>query len=320
MRWLVTGGAGYIGSVVAATLLAAGDDVVIVDDLSTGHEDAVPAGASLHRCDVTDMSAVFDHWTFDGVLHFAARSVVGESVVDPALYWRNNVGGTLALLAQMRAHGVDRIVFSSTAAVYGDSEAMPIEETAPTAPTNPYGAGKLAIDLALADHARAYGMAAVSLRYFNVAGALIGAAESFGERHSPETHLIPLALSAAAGERGELQLFGTDYPTADGTCVRDYVHVVDLAEAHVKALSVGEAGRHRVINLGSGSGYSVRDVVRAVEQVTGSTVPVREVGRRAGDPAVLIASNARAAAELGWKPSRDLSQMVDDAWQFRRVG
>lgn len=320
MRWLVTGGAGYIGSVVAAQLLAAGDDVVIVDNLSTGHEDAVPAGASFHRCDVTEMTAVFDQWSFDGVLHFAARSIVGESVTDPALYWHNNVGGSLALLAQMRAHDVRRIVFSSTAATYGDSETIPIEETAPTLPTNPYGAGKLAVDLALADHARAYGLAAVSLRYFNVAGALLGTSESFGERHAPETHLIPLALSAAAGERGELQLFGTDYPTPDGTCIRDYVHVVDLAEAHVKALSAGDHGEHRVINLGSGSGYSVREVVQAVQQVTGRTVPVREVGRRAGDPAVLIASNARAAAELGWKPSRDLTQMVDDAWRFRRVG
>lgn len=320
MRWLVTGGAGYIGSVVAAQLLTAGHDVVVADNLSTGHEDAVPAGASFHRSDVTDLGAVFDQWAFDGVLHFAARSVVGESVTDPALYWRNNVGGSLALLEHMRAHDVRRIVFSSTAATYGDSETVPIEETAPTNPTNPYGAGKLAVDLALADHARAYNLTAVSLRYFNVAGALIGASESFGERHTPETHLIPLALSAAAGERGELQLFGTDYPTPDGTCIRDYVHVVDLADAHIRALSVGEPGQHRVINLGSGSGYSVREVVHAVEQVTGSPVPVRETARRAGDPAVLIASNARAAAELGWKPSRDLSHMVDDAWRFGRVG
>lgn len=319
MRWLVTGGAGYIGSVVAAQLLAAGHDVVVADDLSTGHEDAVPAGASFHRCDVTELGPVFGQWTFDGVLHFAARSIVGESVLDPALYWRNNVGGSLALLEQMRRHDVGRIVFSSTAATYGGGADVPIQETAPTAPANPYGSGKLAVDLALADHARAYGLTAVSLRYFNVAGALLGSAESFGERHSPETHLIPLALSAAAGDGPELQVFGTDYSTPDGTCVRDYVHVVDLADAHMKALSVGGPGDHLVINLGSGSGYSVREVVQAVGRVTGRPVPVRETGRRTGDPAVLVASNARAADRLGWKPSRDLTQMVDDAWRFRRV-
>ena len=316
MRWLVTGGAGYIGSVVAAQLLAAGHDVVVADNLATGHQSAVPSGATFDRADVSELDAVFGQWNFDGVLHFAARSVVGDSVSDPALYWRNNLGGSLALLDTMRAHGVGRLVFSSTAAVYGNCETIPIVETAPTTPTNPYGAGKLAVDLALADYAAAYGMTAVSLRYFNVAGALIDGHTAYGERHAPETHLIPLALAAAAGDRGELLLYGTDYPTPDGTCIRDYVHVVDLADAHIRALSVGAPGEHRVVNLGSGSGYSVREVVRAVEEVTGKTVPLRETDRRAGDPAVLIASNARAGAELGWRPERDLTAMVDDAWQF----
>ncbi|HEV7193414.1 MAG TPA: UDP-glucose 4-epimerase GalE [Jatrophihabitantaceae bacterium] len=320
MRWLVTGGAGYIGSVVAAQLLSADHDVVVADDLSTGHQDAVPPGAAFHRCDVTEVGPLFEQWSFDGVLHFAARSIVGESVTDPALYWRNNVGGTLALLDTMRAHDVSRIVFSSTAATYGDSAHVPIDESAPTIPTSPYGAGKLAIDLALADHARAYGMCAVSLRYFNVAGALLHGQVGYGERHRPETHLIPLALRSAAGEAGPLQLFGTDYPTPDGTCIRDYVHVVDLADAHIRALSVGHPGEHRVINLGSGSGSSVREVLHAVEKVTGRSVPLNETGRRAGDPAVLVASNTRAAHDLGWRPQRDLTQMVDDAWQFSRVG
>jgi UDP-glucose 4-epimerase len=316
MRWLVTGGAGYVGSVVSAQLLSAGHDVVVADDLSTGHQDAVPPGATFHRADVADLGAVFDQWSFDGVLHFAARSIVGESVQDPALYWRNNVAGTLALLETMRAHDVLRIVFSSTAATYGDSKTMPIDETAPTVPTNPYGAGKLAVDLALADHAHAYGMSAISLRYFNVAGALVGADGSYGERHVVETHLIPLALRSASGDAGPLQLFGTDYPTPDGTCIRDYIHVLDLADAHISSLAAARAGEHLVINLGSGSGYSVREVVQAVEQVTGRAVPVREVDRRAGDPAVLVASNARAAAELDWHPKLDLTRMVADAWQF----
>jgi UDP-glucose 4-epimerase len=320
MRWLVTGGAGYIGSVVSAQLLSAGHDVVVVDNLSTGHQDAVPAAATFHRADVADLGAVFDQWTFDGVVHFAARSIVGESVTEPALYWRNNVAGTLALLETMRAHDVSRIVFSSTAAVYGQTTAASIEETAPTVPTNPYGAGKLAVDLALADHARAYGMCAVSLRYFNVAGALLDDTGSYGERHQPETHLIPLALRVAAGEAAGLQIYGTDYPTPDGTCIRDYIHVIDLADAHIRALAVGTAGEHRVINLGSGTGYSVREVVQAVERVTGRPVPADEADRREGDPPTLIASNALAARELGWRPERDLTQMVADAWQFDRRG
>ncbi|MDP9091834.1 MAG: UDP-glucose 4-epimerase GalE [Actinomycetota bacterium] len=319
MRLLVTGGAGYVGSVVTARLLAAGHDVIVVDDLSTGHADAVPAGATFHRAQLTDLSGVLDAaaldgTTLDGVLHFAARSLVGESALDPAGYWHNNVGGTLALLDAMRSHGIARIVFSSTAAVYGQPEQTPIEESAPTAPTNPYGASKLAVDLALASYAGAYDMTAVSLRYFNVAGALYGGATGYGERHRLETHLIPLALRARTSQ--PLKIFGTDYPTPDGTCVRDYVHVVDLADAHIRALTHGQPGEHHVFNLGSGSGYSVREVIEAVSAVTGRRVPVQIAPRRPGDPAILVAANARAESVLGWVPKRQLTEMVEDASRF----
>jgi UDP-glucose 4-epimerase len=314
MRLLVTGGAGYIGSVVTARLLAAGHDVTVVDDLSTGHADAVPAGARFHRAQITDLADVLDGTQLDGVLHFAARSLVGESVLDPAGYWHNNVGGTLALLDAMRTRGIARIVFSSTAAVYGEPERTPIEEAAPTAPTNPYGASKLAVDLALANYARAYDMTAVSLRYFNVAGALHESDASYGERHRVETHLIPLALRATASQ--PLKIYGTDYPTPDGTCVRDYIHVVDLADGHIRALTHGEPGQHHVFNLGSGSGYSVREVVDAVGAVTGRAVPVQIAPRRPGDPATLVAANKRAENILGWVPKRDLTQMVEDASRF----
>jgi UDP-glucose 4-epimerase len=315
MRVLVTGGAGYIGSVVVAMLLDAGHEVTALDDLSTGHEDAVAPGAGFVKASITEAGAVLAERRYDAVVHFAARSLVGESVEHPDRYWHNNVGGTLALLDAMRANGVGRIVFSSTAATYGEPTAVPIVEDAPAAPTNPYGASKLAVDLALGDYARAYGMAAVSLRYFNVAGALLGSDTAYGERHAVETHLIPIALQVAGGTRAALDIYGTDYPTPDGTCIRDYVHVVDLGDAHLRALTAAGPG-HRVINLGSGSGYSVRQVVEAVRRATGQPVPVREADRRAGDPAVLIASNARAADELGWTPTRDLDQMVADAWGF----
>ncbi|MDT4944250.1 MAG: UDP-glucose 4-epimerase [Pseudonocardiales bacterium] len=316
MRVLVTGGAGYIGSVVAAQLLAAGHEVVAVDDLSTGHADAVPPGVTLERMGVAELADVLGGWSVEAVLHFAAKSLVAESVQHPDRYWHNNVLGTVALLDAMRAAGVPRIVFSSSAATYGDVAEMPIDERAPTRPTSPYGASKLAVDLALADYARAYGLTAVSLRYFNVAGALHAAdGGSYGERHSVETHLIPVALRAVTGETA-LAMYGTDYPTPDGTCVRDYIHVVDLADAHLRALGVGAAGEHRVINLGSGMGYSVRQVIDTVREVTGRPLAVREEARRAGDPATLIASNALAASVLGWRPERDLRRMVADAWRF----
>ena len=319
MRVLVTGGAGYIGSVVSARLLAEGHEVVVVDDLSTGHADAVPAGAEFHQLSITGLDPVLGDWAVDAVIHFAAKSLVGESVVDPGPYWRNNVVGTVALLDSLRAHGVPRIVFSSSAATYGQAEQQPIREDAPTHPGNPYGASKLAIDLALADYAHAYGLAATSLRYFNVAGALLNPeGQSFGERHVTETHLIPNALRAAGGTGSALSLFGTDYPTADGTCVRDYIHVIDLADAHVSALRAGVPGEHQIVNLGSGAGSSVREVLTAVGEVTGREVPVREVARRVGDPPVLVASNEYAASLLDWRPTRDLTTMVADAWQFEQ--
>jgi UDP-glucose 4-epimerase len=319
MRVLVTGGAGYIGSVVTAILLAEGHEVVVVDDLSTGHADAVAPGAQFHQLSVAELGARVPDWGVESVIHFAARSLVGESSTNPSLYWRNNVVGTVALLDALNAAGVGRIVFSSTAATYGDAEQQPIPEDAPARPTSPYGSTKLAIDLALADYARAYGMAPVSLRYFNVAGALhTRDGRSYGERHVNETHLIPNALRAAAGSGGTLSLFGTDYPTVDGTCVRDYIHVVDLADAHLRALSAATPGVHHVVNLGSGQGHTVREVLDTVEQVTGSAVPVVEAPRRPGDVAVLIASNAKAAALLGWQPTRNLEAMIDDAWRFER--
>jgi UDP-glucose 4-epimerase len=254
------------------------------------------------------------------VIHFAAKSLVGESVAEPARYWRTNVVGTVALLDSLRAHGIDRIVFSSSAATYGQSKEQPIREDAPTAPTSAYGSSKLAVDLALADYARAYGLGAISLRYFNVAGALrTPEGRYYGERHTTETHLIPNALRAASGTGEALPLFGTDYPTPDGTCVRDYIHVVDLAHAHVQSLGVAAPGIHQIVNLGSGSGNSVREVLRTVRAVTGSDVPVAEAPRRPGDPPVLIASNDRAADLLGWRPTLSLRAMVEDAWEFHNA-
>jgi UDP-glucose 4-epimerase len=251
----------------------------------------------------------------EAVLHFAARSLVGESVTDPGRYWDGNVGATLALLEVMRTAGVPRLVFSSTAATYGQPEAVPILETAPAQPVNPYGASKLAIDHMLTGWAAAHGLGALSLRYFNVAGAWEGARE----RHDPETHLVPNALAVPAGRRDALDVYGDDYPTPDGTCVRDYIHVADLGEAHLLALDAVQPGTHDVVNLGSGSGYSVLEVVEAVRDVTGHPVPIRWAPRRAGDPPTLVASNARAREVLGWEPVRDLRTMVRDAWEALRA-
>jgi UDP-glucose 4-epimerase len=312
MKLLVTGGAGYIGSVVGALLLEAGHQVTVLDDCSSGHADAVPTGAAFVSGALEMAGEVLDP-SFDGVLHFAAKSLVGESVRKPHLYWRNNVGGTLALLDAMRRHGVRRIVFSSTAATYGEPTEIPITEATPPVPTNPYGASKLAVDHMLGSEARAYDLAAISLRYFNVAGAY----GRYGERHDPETHLVPNLLAVAAGDAENAQLFGTDYPTRDGTPVRDYIHVVDLADAHLRALAAAASGRHLVCNLGSSTGSTVREVISAVRRVTGHPVPVVEGPRRPGDPPTLVASNARAREELGWAPGRDLDTMVADAWAFR---
>ncbi len=318
MKLLVTGGAGYIGSVVAAQLLAEGHEVTVLDDLSTGHEDAVPDGAKLAAVSLLDPDALATTLGegYDGVLHFAAKSLVAESVARPELYYRNNVCGTLNLLDAMRAAGVRRLVFSSTAAVYGEPERTPIPETDPTLPTNPYGNSKLAIDRLIADESAAHGLAAVSLRYFNVAGA----SGRYGERHTTETHIIPIVLQVAAGERESVQLFGTDYPTEDGTAVRDYIHVEDLSQAHLLALDAVTPRSHAIYNLGNGAGFSVRQVIEVARGVTGHPIPVVEAPRRAGDPAVLVASSAKIRDELGWTPSKaGLEAMVGDAWTWART-
>ncbi|MEU3375125.1 UDP-glucose 4-epimerase GalE [Streptomyces sp. NPDC006660] len=313
-KYLVTGGAGYVGSVVAAHLVEAGHDVTVLDDLSTGFREAVPAGASFIEGRVQDAAQWLDP-SFGAVLHFAAFSQVGESVAVPEKYWANNVGGTMALLAAMRDAGVRRLVFSSTAATYGEPVSVPITETDPTAPTSPYGASKLAVDHMIAGECAAHGLAAVSLRYFNVAGAY----GTCGERHTPESHLIPLVLQVALGEREFISVYGDDYPTPDGTCVRDYIHVADLAEAHLRALDAATPGEHLVCNLGNGNGFSVREVIETARKVTGHEIPEVVAGRRGGDPAVLVASAARAHDRLGWAPSRaDLAGIVADAWTFAR--
>ncbi|MFE3291564.1 UDP-glucose 4-epimerase GalE [Rhodococcus sp. NPDC059234] len=318
MRLLVTGGAGYVGSVCATVLVERGHEVVVLDDLSTGNAEAVPAGAEFVEGDVAALAgSVLGNGSsgpgFDGVLHFAAQSLVGESVVEPEKYWRGNVVATLALLEAMRASGTPKLVFSSTAATYGEPERTPITEDDPTRPTNPYGATKLAIDHAITSYANAYGLAATSLRYFNVAGAYRGA----GENRVVETHLIPLVLQVALGQREQISVFGTDWPTPDGTAVRDYIHVLDLAEAHLLALTKATSGVHSIYNLGSGAGFSVREVISACQRVTGLPIAVQDAPRRAGDPAVLVASSEKAIAELGWRPERtDLDVIVADAWTY----
>jgi UDP-glucose 4-epimerase len=315
MRLLVTGGAGYIGSVVAARLIAAGHEVTVLDNLSTGHADAVPPGATFIEGDLRDSAAGVLADGIDAVLHFAAKSLVGESVADPGMYWSNNLGGSLALLEAMRAADVRTIIFSSTAATYGEPERVPVEETAPTRPTNPYGGSKLAVDTALAEYARMCGFAAVSLRYFNVAGAYRDAAGAWrGERHAVETHLIPNILRIARDDAGPVSIFGDDYPTTDGSCIRDYIHVTDLASAHLLALAACSAGQHTIYNLGCGTGYSNFEVLQACRDVTGLDIPAKVTDRRPGDPAVLVASSERIGRELGWRPERGLRDMVADAW------
>lgn len=316
MRVLVTGGAGYIGSVVTEQLVADGHEVVVYDNLSKGHKDAVVKGARFVKGDLLDADTLLK--TLEGnrieaVIHMAAFSLVGESVEKPSKYYENNVVAGLVLLDAMRDCGVRRIVFSSTAATYGEPESQPIFESAPTNPTNPYGETKLTFERAMRWYEQAYGIKYASLRYFNAAGA----SEKCGEDHDPETHLIPIALQVAAGKRTHVEIYGDDYPTADGTCVRDYIHVIDLARAHILALDVlGE--RSAIYNLGcGGDGYSVREVIDTAGRVTGKDIPVRMGPRRAGDPAVLIASSDKIKSELGWQPKfQDLGLIIESAWKW----
>jgi UDP-glucose 4-epimerase len=315
MKALVTGGAGYIGSVVASQLLDAGHEVVVLDDLSRGHAGALPPGAEHVAVSLTDPAALREPLAdgIDAVLHFAALALVAESVEHPERYWHNNVTGTLNLLDAMRAGGVRKLVFSSTCATYGQPENVPIAEDEPTAPVNSYGASKLAVDLMIRDECRAHGLAAASLRYFNVAGA----SGELGEDHEPETHLIPLVLQAAAGAREHIDVYGTDYPTRDGTAVRDYIHVEDLGRAHLLALEAAGPEEHSVYNLGNGAGFSVREVVEAARRVTGKSIDAVEAPRRAGDPPTLVASSEKIQIDLGWKPEKpELETMISDAWAW----
>jgi UDP-glucose 4-epimerase len=317
VRLLVTGGAGYIGSIVARDLVAAGHEVVVLDNLRQGHREAVPDGARLVVVDLLEQEAVGALLTegFDGVLHFAALALVGESVEHPERYWRTNVGGTLNLLEAMNAAGIDRLVFSSTCAVYGEPDQVPIAETAPVRPVNAYGASKLAVDQMISSFCRAHALGAVSLRYFNVAGA----SGELGEDHHPETHLIPNILRAALGQNPCVEIYGTDYQTPDGTAIRDYIHIDDLSNAHLLALDANRPGEHQIFNLGNGNGFSVREVIAAAERVTGADIPKKEAGRRSGDPPMLVAASDLIRSELGWKPRKpELEEIVADAWEFAR--
>jgi UDP-glucose 4-epimerase len=320
MKVLVCGGAGYIGSHMVRHLLESGHQPVIFDNLSTGHREAV-AGVPLVEGDLSDraaLAALFGSTRFDAVMHFCARSLVGESVVEPYAYYENNVGGTLNLLQAMREAGVQQLVFSSTAAVFGQPQAPLIDEDHPTLPINPYGASKLMVERILADAHRAHGLRSVALRYFNAAGADVSG--EIGESHQPETHLIPNVLRAALGQGPGLKVFGDDYATSDGTCVRDYVHVDDLATAHLRALDfmATHDGAH-VFNLGNGQGFSVLQVIEAARRVTGVEIPFDRCPRRAGDPAVLVASSTRARELLGWMPRYiDVEAIIETAWRWHR--
>lgn len=319
MKVLVTGGAGYIGSHTVHELIKENNTVIVYDNLSKGHESAVPAGVKLVPGDIRDgelLAQVMRENNIEAVVHFAADSLVGESMQQPAKYYHNNVVATLALLDTMRECGVNKIVFSSTAAVYGEPDQWPITEDMPTCPTNVYGRTKLVIEGMLADFAAAYGMKYVSLRYFNAAGAQLEGVT--GEDHDPETHLVPLILKTALGQRQSIDIYGTDYSTADGTCIRDYIHVTDLATAHILALKhLVKGGQPRVYNLGSETGFSVRQVIEKAKSITGIDFKVREVERRSGDPAVLVASSAKIRQELGWQPAySDLDTIIKTAWQW----
>ena len=318
---LVVGGAGYIGSHMVKALLETSHDVVILDDLSRGHRDLVSGGTfvqgSAHDADLLDR--LFTDHRIDAVMHFAAHSQVGESVTAPLIYYRNNIAATVELIDAMVRHHVRRFIFSSTAAVYGEPETTPITEAHPLRPANPYGVTKKTVERMLADCDTAHGIKSICLRYFNAAGA--DESGRIGERHDPETHLIPLVLKVATGERENINIFGTDYPTPDGTCLRDYIHVSDLARAHLLALEVllnnGDSTRY---NLGNSKGYSVREVITLARRITGHSIPVKETGRRAGDPAVLVAGSEKIRKELNWRPRyENLKTIIETAWQWHRT-
>ena len=321
MSVLVLGGAGYIGSHTVYEVIDKGEDVVVADDLLTGFREAVHPKAKFYRGDIRDrafIDSVFDREDIDGVIHFAAFSQVGESMTRPLKYYNNNLCGTETLLESMVAHGVDKIVFSSTAATYGEPERIPILETDRTAPTNTYGETKLSMEKMFHWTGQAHNLRYVSLRYFNACGAHPNG--QIGEAHDPETHLIPLILQVPLGQRDHIAIFGTDYDTADGTCVRDYIHVSDLAQAHIRALRyLREGGKSDIFNLGNGVGFSVREVIETARKVTGHPIPATEEARRAGDPSTLIASSAKAKEILGWDPQfDDLETIISTAWKWHQ--
>jgi len=318
---LVVGGAGYIGSHMLKALRQAGEPHLVLDDFSQGHREALQ-GSPFVEGDFGDsefLGKVFREHAIDAVMHFGAFISVGESVRDPAKYWRNNLAKTLALVTAMGDAGITRLVFSSTAAIFGEPDYVPIDENHPKRPTSPYGASKLAVEQLLSDFDRGYGLKSVCLRYFNAAGADPDGV--LGEDHEPEEHLIPVALLAAMGQRPTLKLFGTDYETKDGTCIRDYVHVMDLAQAHLLAVKhLRSGGESRAYNLGSGTGFSVRQVIQAVEKVIGMPVPAEDSPRRPGDPAVLVASSTKIKGDWNWKPAYDdLEMIVRHAWDWKRA-
>jgi len=321
MTILVTGGAGYIGSHTVAELISRGENVVVVDNLVTGHRSAVSASARFYEGDIRDASflnRVFAENEIEAVIHFAASSLVGESVSNPLKYYDNNLLGTFSLVSAMAGHGVNKIVFSSTAATYGEPERVPIEETAPTRPESPYGETKLAMENLFRWCDQAYGIKFVSLRYFNACGAHPDG--TIGEDHTPESHLIPIILQVPLGQREQIGIFGDDYPTEDGTCIRDYIHVMDLADAHLRALAYLRAGNPSdIFNLGSGTGFSVKQVIELAREVTGHPIPSAVSPRRAGDPAVLIASSGKAQQVLEWKPRyNDLKTIIETAWNWHK--
>ena len=318
MRILVTGGAGYVGGTVAQLMLDQGHQVVVYDNLCHAHRSMIPAEAEFVEGDLADRAAMEKllHTGIDGVMHFAALIEAGESMKKPEIYFRNNSASTLTLLEAMLATGVQRLVFSSTAAVYGEPESTPIREDAPLRPTNAYGESKLLVEHMLGWLNRIHGFRYASLRYFNVAGAI----EGRGEAHEPESHIIPLILDVALGRRESIKVFGRDYPTPDGTCIRDYIHVQDLARAHLLALEALKERDKLIYNLGNGVGFSVREVIESARRVTGHPIPVEECPRRPGDPAVLIASSEKIGAELGWKPEyTSLDEIIESAWKWQQI-